>query len=60
MSTRAAIITKQISIRNLLSSHVSFVMVILGLLVFPGPPVSGTLWAEEDVKKFDPIVEYKG
>lgn len=59
MSTRAAIIMKQISIRNLLSSHVSFVMVILGLLVFLGPPVLGTLWAEEDVEEFGSIVEDK-
>lgn len=58
MSTRAAIIMKQISVRNLLSSHVSFVMGILGVLVFLGPPVSGTLWAEED-EEFGPVVEDK-
>lgn len=59
ISTSTAIIMKQISMRDLLSSHVSFVIVLLGLLVFPGPPVAETaLLAGEDVE-FGAIVEDK-
>lgn len=59
ISTSTAIIMKQISTRDLLSSHVSFVIVLLGLLVFLGPPVAETaLLAGEDVE-FWAVVEDK-
>lgn len=58
MSTSTAIIMKQISIRDLLSSHISFVRVVLGLLVFLGPPAAETaLLGDEDTEEFCPIVE---
>lgn len=59
ISTSTAIIMKQISIRDLLYSHVSFVIVLLGLLVFLGPRVAETaLLAGEDVE-FRALVEDK-
>lgn len=58
MSTSTAIIMKQIRIRDLLSSHISFDHVVLGLLVFLGPPAAETvLLEEEDIEEFWPIVE---
>lgn len=59
ISTSTAIIMKQISMRDLLYSHVSFVIVLLVLLVFLGPAVAETaLLAGEDVG-FRAIVEDK-
>lgn len=58
MSTSTAIIMKQIRIRDLLSSHISFDRVVLGLLVFLGPPAAETVLLEEEgIEEFWPIVE---
>lgn len=59
MSTSTAITMKQIIMRDLLSSQVSFVLVLLGLLEFPSPPVAEVataLLAGEDVR-FWAVVE---
>jgi len=59
ISTSTAMTMKQINIRDLLSSHVSFVIVFLGLLVFLDSPLAETaLLAGEDVE-FWPLVEDK-
>lgn len=57
MSTSTAITMKQISMRDLLSSHVSFVSILLGLLVFLGPPVAETALLAGEGVEFGAVVE---
>lgn len=52
-------IMKQISIRGLLSSQVSFGVVLLGLLVLLGPPVAETALLAGEGVEFWAIVEDK-
>lgn len=58
MSTRTAMTTKQISMRDLLSSQVSLVVELLGLLPFPPPPMVETALGAGEVE-FWAIVEEK-
>lgn len=58
MSTRTAMIMKQISMRDLLSSQVSLIIGLLGLLLSPNPPVVETALGAREVE-FWAIVEEK-
>lgn len=50
MSTRTAMIMKQMSMRDLLSSQVSLGAGLLGLLLSPSPPVLETALGAGEVK----------